>query len=108
MTADGHDSERAREAQADAASRYATLVVLAPSQSDDVSAGPPRFRERELPGAVTVDGELAWTEAAAGYVGRWDISGSDHRWGIRGASLDEARNAVGGAMKILSGNGEPD
>lgn len=111
MTADDHDAERAREALADAANRYAMLVVLAPSQGGDVPAGPQRFGVLQLPGAVTVNGELAWTESATGYVGRWDISrsGVDHRWGIRGASLDEAfRNAVAGAMKVLSGNGEPD
>lgn len=104
MTADGHDSERAREALADAADRYAMLVILPPG--DGAEPAPGRY-----PGAVTVGGDLAWTESAAGYVGRWELSrgGSDHRWGIRGASLDEAfRNAVSGAMKILSANGDPD
>jgi hypothetical protein len=109
LTADGHASERAREALADAGRRFAMRIVLPPTL-DDAKPDAIAFGPVLVPGAAGIGGELAWSDRAHGWVGAWELTdaGAVHRWRIEGASLDEAfRDAVGGAMKILSGNGEP-
>jgi hypothetical protein len=102
MTADGHESERARETLMDAAARYAMQAALPPAREDrEESAGPPP----SIAGAVTLAGTLVWDDSTFGWTGSWEVpaAGGTRRWRIEGASLDEAfRSAIGGAMAALS------
>jgi uncharacterized protein len=102
MTAEGDDDERHREALLAAADRYAMRVVLPPANGYPDAAGPP--------GAVVLAGTLAWSDTDFGWVGTWhlDWQGKGHDWRIAGVSFDAAfRNAVSGAMAILSGHALP-
>jgi uncharacterized protein len=96
MTADGDNGERQREALLAAGQLYAMPIAL------PATMGVPRH-----PAGIALHGTLRWSDAAAGWVGDWHISwrDRDHRWGISGVSYDDAfRNAVGGAMGVLSGH----
>jgi hypothetical protein len=104
LTADGAPDERAREAALDAAERYAMRLVLKPTNGAAVSG------KTEDESAVRLSGSLRWDHAAVGWVGEWgvDWGGAKRSWGIGGVSLDEAfRNAVGGAMQVVSGHSAP-
>lgn len=62
-------------------------------------------------GAVPVTGTLTWDETAGGWAARWQVAGPGGAvgWGVRGVNFDTAfRNAVAGAMQVLSGHGAPD
>jgi uncharacterized protein len=110
VTADGPGADSARQAAALAADRYAMRVVLPPAPPGSRPGSKLTFADLRVPDAVTLVGTLDWTDHDSGYDGSWMLftGGTEHRWTIRGASLDEAfRNAVAGAMKILSGNGDP-
>jgi hypothetical protein len=96
MTADGDNGERQREALLAAGQLYAMPIAL------PATTGIPRH-----PAGIALHGTLRWSDDAAGWVGDWhlDWRGRDHRWGISGVSYDDAfRNAVGGAMGVLSGH----
>jgi len=61
-------------------------------------------------GELPLIGDLRWSDAALGWVATWrlEASGRRHRWSVSGVNYDEAfRNAVRGAARVLSGNGEP-
>ena len=110
VTADGTAADAARQAAALAADKYAMHIVVLPAVPGNRPENQLRFADTHVPGAVLLDGTLEWSDRDSGYDGNWTLTvgGTPHRWAIRGASLDEAfRNAVAGAMKILSGNGEP-
>ncbi|MCW3474988.1 DUF2066 domain-containing protein [Limobrevibacterium gyesilva] len=101
MTADADADERQRQALLASAERYGMRVVLLPKDRLAVGAAPP--------GSVPLDGTLTWSDAAFGWVGEWRLAwqGRDIAWGITGVSFDEAfRNAVRGAMGVLSGHAE--
>jgi hypothetical protein len=58
---------------------------------------------------VTVVGHMVFSEAALGWIADWRMqpAGQSHAWSVRGVNFDAAfRNAVFGATRILSGNGE--
>jgi hypothetical protein len=62
------------------------------------------------PGGATVTGSLVLSEAALGWVGTWHLDWQSHGydWRISGVNFDAAfRNAVSGAMQVLSGHGAP-
>jgi len=62
-------------------------------------------------GDATLSGTLVWTESALGWSANWRMAaqGNDYRWGVSGVSFDDAfRNAIDGALEILSGHGAPD
>lgn len=62
-------------------------------------------------GDAALSGALVWTDSALGWNARWQMAaeGRDYRWGVSGVSFDDAfRNAVDGALGILSGHGAPD
>lgn len=102
LTADGVFDERPRRALLAAAERYGLRVVL-----------PPGPRPGALPvrqDGVALSGTLDWTPQAFGWTGQWSLAwqGRDHAWRIQGVSYDEAfRSAVRGALRILSGHGDP-
>jgi uncharacterized protein len=61
-------------------------------------------------GDAALSGTLVWTEAALGWSASWHMAahGRDYRWGVSGVSFDDAfRNAIDGALEILSGHGAP-
>jgi uncharacterized protein len=97
---------RARAALAAAAERYD--VALATPTSDAVRwDGLPA--QTEMAGGETahVRGAIGWGEADGGWVGIWTMTrqGKEHRWDIRGASLDEAfRDMLLGVMALESGH----
>lgn len=56
-------------------------------------------------------GSLTWSDEAHGWISEWRFAadGRSHRWEHRGGGFDEAfRKGVGGAARILSGNGQPE
>jgi len=62
-------------------------------------------------GDATLSGTLVWTEAVLGWSASWHMAsqGRDYHWAVRGISFDDAfRNAIDGALEILSGHGAPD
>src|SRR5262249_44416476 len=62
-------------------------------------------------GDAALLGTLVWSDAALGWTAAWRMAAqaNDYRWGVSGVSFDDAfRNAVDGALGILSGHGNPD
>ena len=60
-------------------------------------------------GEVALVGHLLWVDEELGWATEWriDWQGRPHRWQLRGVTFDEAfRQGIGGAARILSGNGE--
>jgi hypothetical protein len=121
LSSDGAFDPDMREALANAARRYGLTVNL-PSVANlqvnqiniDTAEITPAGRlsrvaelsDSELP----LVGDLRWSDAALGWVVNWRlaVNGRRHRWSIIGVNYDEAfRNAVRGAARVLSGNGEP-
>jgi uncharacterized protein len=110
-----------REALANAAQRYGLTVSLpsvATLQSNQIgiktapmTPGDCLLRIAELSdGELSLVGDLRWRDAALGWIATWSLeaSGRRHRWSVSGVNYDEAfRNAVRGAARVLSGNGEP-
>jgi hypothetical protein len=98
LTADGGNDERHRQALLAAALRFGMRLVLVTMD---------RVNETfAVPGALTVEGTLHWSNADPGWTGAW---GSDGRaWGIQGVSFDEAyRDLVLGAMAVATGHALP-
>jgi len=61
-------------------------------------------------GDAALSGTLVWTESVLGWSARWHMAapGRDYRWGVSGVSFDDAfRNAIDGAIEILSDHGAP-
>jgi hypothetical protein len=121
LSNDGAFDPDMREALANAAQRYGLKVNL-PSvailQSNQINIdtaeitpvdrlmGIAESSDSELP----LLGDLRWSDAALGWVANWRIAvnGRRHRWSVSGVNYDEAfRNAIRGAARALSGNGEP-
>jgi len=104
LTADNEEDERLRRAMLDAAARYGMVVVLPMASPADAP------QTGISPDMVSLSGKLVWSDRAFGWVGRWQLRwrGRDYGWGISGVSFDDAfRDAVSGAMQILSGHGAP-
>jgi hypothetical protein len=121
LSSDGSFDPDMREALANAAQRYGLTVNL-PSvtvlESNQISidtaaitAGDRLSKLAELPdNELPLVGDLQWSDAALGWVAGWSLeeSGRWHHWSVSGVNYDEAfRNAVRGAARVLSGNGEP-
>jgi len=61
-------------------------------------------------GEAALSGTLVWTEARLGWTARWRLvwHGHERRWTVSGVSFDDAfRNAIDGAVAILSGQAAP-
>jgi uncharacterized protein len=121
LSSDGVFDPDMREALGNAAERYGLTVNL-PSVAalqvnqiniDTAEITPAgrllrvaQLSDSELP----LVGDLRWSDAALGWVANWRlaVNGRGHRWSVSGVNYDEAfRNAVRGAMRVLSGNGGP-
>jgi uncharacterized protein len=121
LSSDGAFDPDMREALANAAQRYGLTVNL-PSLATlrdnqigiDMAASTSGARLSRVAGLSDSDlplvGDLRWSDAAFGWVVNWslEVNGRRHRWFVSGVNYDEAfRNAVRGAARVLSGNGEP-
>jgi uncharacterized protein len=110
-----------REALANAAERYGLTVNL-PSAANlqvnqinidtaEIAPADRLLRVAELSDSeLPLVGELRWSDRALGWVASWRlaVNGRRYRWSVSGVNYDEAfRNAVRGAARVLSGNGEP-
>jgi hypothetical protein len=121
LSSDGAFDADMREALANAARRYGLTVGLpsvATLQSNQMSIdtvaitpGDRLLKIAELSDSeLPLVGDLQWSDAALGWVAAWSLeaSGRRHFWTVSGVNYDEAfRNAVRGAARVLSGNGEP-
>jgi len=121
LSSDGAFDPDMREALSNAARRYGLTVSLpsvATLQSNQISIdtaaitpGDRLLRVAELSDSeLPLVGDLQWSDAALGWVAAWSLeaSGQRYRWSVSGVNYDEAfRNAVRGAARVLSGNGEP-
>ena len=121
LSRDGAFDPDMREALANAAQRYGLSVNL-PSvatlhdnqiniDTAATTSGDRLVRVAELSNSeLPLVGVLQWSDAALGWVVNWrlELNGWRHRWSVTGVNYDEAfRNAVRGAARVLSGNGEP-
>jgi uncharacterized protein len=116
LSSDGAFDPDMREALANAAQRYGLTVTLpsaATLQSNQItfdSAGDRLLRTAKASGGeLPIVGSLLWSDAALGWVATWKLEASGHhyRWSVSGVNYDEAfRNAVRGAARVLSGNGQ--
>jgi len=121
LSSDGAFDPDMREALANAARRYGLMIDLpsvATLQSNQISidttVSNPGARPSEVAplsnSELPLVGDLQWSDAALGWVAAWSIEarGWRYRWSVSGVNYDEAfRNAVRGAARVLSGNGEP-
>jgi hypothetical protein len=121
LSSDGVFDPDMREALGNAAERYGLSVNL-PSVADlqvnqinidtaEITPADRLLRVAELSDTeLPLLGDLRWSDAALGWVANWRlaVNGRGHRWSVSGVNYDEAfRNAVRGAMRVLSGNGGP-
>jgi uncharacterized protein len=121
LSSDGAFDPGMREALTNAARRYGVTVGL-PSvttlQSNQISidtaAITPSDQSLKVAdlsgGELPLVGDLQWSDAALGWVAAWslDASGRSFHWSVSGVNYDEAfRNAIRGAARVLSGNGDP-
>ena len=96
LDADSVVGERQRQSLLSAGKRFGMRVVL-PTRAQVASGQTPRVRG----GQATLSGELIWSPAAFGWIGRWRLDGD--AWEIAGVSFDAAfRSGVGGAVARLS------
>lgn len=121
LSSDGSFDPDMREALVNAAERYGLAVNLPSAATlegnqiniDTAESIPPDrlLRIAELSdGELPLVGDLRWSDAALGWVASWSlaVNGQGHRWSVSGVNYDEAfRNAVRGAARLLSSNGEP-
>lgn len=121
LTGDGERGATMREALAEAATRVGLPIVL-PSKAALAKAGrspdtwPAADRTsldaaaRTAGGDLALVGRLVWSEEALGWIADWrlDSAAQTYRWRLRGVSFDEGfRNAMRGAVQVLSGHGQP-
>lgn len=102
LTGDGEHLIGQPQAFAEAGDRYAMPLHL-PSAAEltdgSATAGPD---------VLPVVGSLAWSDAAHGWVARWQARwhGREAQWGVAGVGFDEAfRVAVRGALALVAGYG---
>ena len=121
LARDGKDGADMRDALAAAAEKWGMRVVLPDAKA--VAArhltverldgrAPPGLEAaaHAAGGEIALSGTLVWRERLPGWVGQWHLEKGRRvsNWQVRAASFDAAfRNAVGGAMQILSGHGAP-
>jgi uncharacterized protein len=121
LFSDGAFDPDMREALANAAQRYGLTVHLpniATLQSNQIRIdnaavipGDRLLRVAQLSDSeLSLVGDLRWSDASLGWIATWSLraNGKRFRWSVSGVNYDEAfRNAVRGAARVLSGNGEP-
>jgi hypothetical protein len=121
LTSDGERARDQRDAFMAAASKRGLPIAL-PSTSALAAAGLDFAHlakadmghldalAKQSDGDQALAGQLVWEDRALGWSAQWRLSwqAGTQRWRIAGVSFDEAfRNAMGGALQILSGHGTP-
>lgn len=118
VTSDAKQSDLQRDSLLAAALKRGMAVAL-PSVADlekvKISAAalmttPAATLTSAVSGDALLRGHLVWSEENLGWIADWqmDFRRQPHRWQFRGVTFDEAfRRGLGGAARILSGNGEP-
>jgi hypothetical protein len=79
-----------------------TLFTAEPAHLDAIA--------RAVGGDSALVGRLTWSDEALGWLSDWRLAenGESHSWRNSGGSFDQAfHKGIGGAARILSGNGEP-
>jgi hypothetical protein len=121
LTSDGPLDPDMRESLDAAAIRYGMTVELpsvATLQQENITLDTaPKASAAALKDVAAasnadlpVRGDLTFKESALGWIANWDFdaNGKSVHWSVRGVNYDAAfRNAVLGAMLVLSGNGKP-
>jgi uncharacterized protein len=65
---------------------------------------------KEVGGDIALAGRVMWSDRVRGWIADWHLAwqGETYNWHIAGVSFDNAfRNAMEGALQILSGHGRP-
>jgi uncharacterized protein len=116
LSSDGSFDPDMREALTNAGRRYGLTVNLpgmATLQRNQISIDTAAIVAGDQLSNITESSDsefLQWSDSALGWVAAWSLeaSGQRHHWSVSGVNYDEAfRNAVRGAARVLSGNGEP-
>jgi hypothetical protein len=122
LARDGTRGRDQREALAAEANRFGMSVLL-PGEAalaageltmEALPAAEPARLDaiaRAVGGDLALVGYLTWSDEALGWTSDWRLAenGRSHSWHHSGGSFDRAfRAGLGGAARILSGNGEPD
>lgn len=121
LAADGNENPYMQDSFRAAAEPLAMAIVVptaAALAAEDLDFG--RLQRAEMAeldalapksgGDIALAGSIVWSHQDLGWVADWRLAsaGKTHRWQVRGVSFDEAfRNAMRGAVQILSGNGSP-
>lgn len=122
LTRDGDDSPYMRDSLLAAAEPWALQVDVPQAEtlvdggiSVDNLAGlaPDQFAPtvRQAGGDAPMRGSLVWSDAELGWIADWQLATPEkvYAWQVRGVSFDDAfRNAMAGALQVLSGNGQPE
>lgn len=121
LSRDGGRGPGMDEALANAADRFGLKVLLPAEASFRAAALTPKNADRaggtalrrlaaHAGAEVAITGLLRWSDTALGWIVEWRLAdaGKAARWSASGINFDEAfRIGVGGAARILSGNGAP-
>jgi hypothetical protein len=120
LTRDGDRGRDQREALAAAADRFGVPIALPDQTAGPIVYGHLKMARTDgsgledlakaLDSDVLLLGRLAWSDKALGWTAEWLLRSQsvNHRWQIRGVNFDVAfRNAMSGALQILSGRGAP-
>jgi uncharacterized protein len=65
---------------------------------------------KEVGGDIALAGRVMWSDRVRGWIADWHLAwqGEIYNWHVAGVSFDNAfRNAMEGALQILSGHGRP-
>jgi len=111
LARDGDRGRDQRESLAVAAERFGVPIAL-PDQATagDLALTAVDQAAKAQEADVVLRGRLVWSDKALGWTAAWRLHAKDksHRWQIRGVNFDAAfRNAMSGALQILSGHGAP-
>jgi hypothetical protein len=118
---DGSRGQTQRESLLAAAWKYGVPVALPTEQVlaasgvtfENLRSADPAGLEtaaKAAGGDIGLIGDLTWNPQALGWIADWRLAwkGKLNRWQIRGVNFDEAfRNAMSGALQVLSGHGAP-
>jgi len=121
LAADGSRGRDQRESLLAAAWKYGIPMVLPTEQLlavsgvtfENLGATDPNRLEttaKAAGGDIGLVGTLTWSREALGWIADWRLAwrGKPNQWQIRGVNFDEAfRNAMSGALRVLSDHGAP-
>ena len=121
LAADGRLGRTQRESLLAAAWQYGMPMVLPAERLlaasgvtfENLRSADPASLEtaaKSAGGDIGLIGNLTWSPEALGWTADWRLpwKGDLNQWQVRGVNFDEAfRNAMSGALRVLSGHGAP-